>query len=91
MALQQRLLGGYAVFSLRIMCPRLMHEGFKSGKSLGVSLAFISYVKNRNIVMILSYTLEYSRCDGAGHAGEGHHVHNAGNTAIDVVNGLTNG
>ena len=71
--------------------PRLVQKCLEAGDGLGVLLAFVGDVQERYVAVLLADALQERRCDGAGHAGEGHDVHDPRDAPVDVVDRLAHG
>jgi len=68
-----------------------VQECLEAGDGLGVLLAFVGDVQERDVAVLFADALQQRRCDGARHAGEGHDVHDPRDAPVDVVDRLAHG
>ena len=67
----------------------LVHEGFEAGQGVGLFLAVIGHVEDGDVVILLPVSLEKGAHNGSGHAGEGHDVDDAADSAFRKVDRLS--
>ena len=69
----------------------LVHEGLEAGQGVGLLLAIIGHIEDRDIAVFLSISFEKGAHNGPGHAGKGHDVDDPADPPLCEIDGLPNG
>ena len=69
----------------------LIHEGFEAGQGVGLFLAVIGHIEDRDIIIFFLISLKQGTYDRPRHAGKRHDIDDTTCTPFGKINRLSNG